>query len=149
MIFMKKSALFTIVLAAGLLCAGPQAQAAKSAPAQPETTLEVKAKLDSFAKLHVDRANQTLQNNRAHMKVSKVGKGYIARYTEVDPTTMTTEIYPGKGPGCQYVGHIVYLEKVYGSTGNTVSEAKAGTFKSPKARRIREITRYDGKKWIY
>ena len=62
---------------------------------------------------------------------------------------MTTEIYPGKGPGCEYVGHIVYLEKVYECTGKTISEAKTGTFTTPKARRIRELTRYDGKKWIY
>ena len=31
----------------------------------------------------------------------------------------------------------------------TISEAKTGTFTAPKARRIRELTRYDGKKWIY
>ena len=79
----------------------------------------------------------------------QAAKGYVARYTEVDASTMTTEIYPGKGPGCEYVGHIVYLEKVYECTGKTISEAKTGTFTTPKARRIRELTRYDGKKWIY
>ena len=31
----------------------------------------------------------------------------------------------------------------------TISEAKTGTCTTPKARRIRELTRYDGKKWIY
>ena len=31
----------------------------------------------------------------------------------------------------------------------TISEAKTGTFTTPKARRIRELTRYDGKQWIY
>jgi len=91
----------------------------------------------------------TLKNNRQNMSVTKQGKGYVARYTEVDASTMTTEIYPGKGPGCEYVGHIVYLEKVYECTGKTISEAKTGTFTTPKARRIRELTRYDGKKWIY
>ena len=97
----------------------------------------------------VARANDTLKNNRQNMSVTKQGKGYVARYTEVDASTMTTEIYPGKGPGCEYVGHIVYLEKVYECTGKTISEAKTGTFTTPKARRIRELTRYDGKKWIY
>ena len=138
----KKSALFALVLSSALIC-GQQVQAAKpsAAPAQ-ETTLEVKAKLDAFAKSYVARANDTLS-------VTKQGKGYVARYTEVDASTMTTEIYPGKGPGCEYVGHIVYLEKVYECTGKTISEAKTGTFTTPKARRIRELTRYDGKKWIY
>ena len=144
----KKSALFALVLSSALIC-GQQVQAAKpsAAPAQ-ETTLEVKAKLDAFAKSYVARANDTLKNNRQNMSVTKQGKGYVARYTEVDASTMTTEIYPGKGPGCEYVGHIVYLEKVYECTGKTISEAKTGTFTTPKARRIRELTRYDGKKWI-
>ena len=95
----KKSALFALVLSSSLIC-GQQVQAAKpsAAPAQ-ETTLEVKAKLDAFAKNHVARANDTLKNNRKNMLVTKQGKGYVARYTEVDASTMTTEIYPGKGPG--------------------------------------------------
>ena len=120
----KKSALFALVLSSALIC-GQQVQAAKpsAAPAQ-ETTLEVKAKLDAFAKSYVARANDTLKNNRQNMSVTKQGKGYVARYTEVDASTMTTEIYPGKGPGCEYVGHIVYLEKVYECTGKTISEAK-------------------------
>ena len=145
----KKSALFALVLSSALIC-GQQVQAAKpsAAPAQ-ETTLEVKAKLDAFAKSYVARANDTLKNNRQNMSVTKQGKGYVARYTEVDASTMTTEIYPGKGPGCEYVGHIVYLEKVYECTGKTISEAKTGTFTTPNARRIRDLTRYDGKKWIY
>ena len=145
----KKSALFALVLSSALIC-GQQVQAAKpsAAPAQ-ETTLEVKAKLDAFAKSYVARANDTLKNNRQNMSVTKQGKGYVARYTEVDASTMTTEIYPGKGPGCEYVGHIVYLEKVYECTGKTIPEAKTGPFTPPKARRIRELTRYDGKKWIY
>ena len=135
----KKSALFALVLSSALIC-GQQVQAAKpsAAPAQ-ETTLEVKAKLDAFAKSYVARANDTLKNNRQNMSVTKQGKGYVARYTEVDASTMTTEIYPGKGPGCEYVGHIVYLEKVYECTGKTISEAKTGTFTTPKARRIREL----------
>ena len=145
----KKSALFALVLSSALIC-GQQVQAAKpsAAPAQ-ETTLEVKAKLDAFAKSYVARANDTLKNNRQNMSVTKQGKGYVARYTEVDASTMTTEIYPGKGPGCEYVGHIVYLEKVYECTGKTISEAKTGTFTTPKARRIGVVSRYDGKKWIY
>ena len=94
----KKSALFALVLSSALIC-GQQVQAAKpsAAPAQ-ETTLEVKAKLDAFAKSYVARANDTLKNNRQNMSVTKQGKGYVARYTEVDASTMTTEIYPARAP---------------------------------------------------
>ena len=70
----KKSALFALVLSSVLIC-GQQVQAAKpsAAPAQ-ETTLEVKAKLDAFAKSYVARANDTLKNNRQNMSVTKQGK---------------------------------------------------------------------------
>lgn len=66
----KKSALFALVLSSALIC-GQQVQAAKpsAAPAQ-ETTLEVKAKLDAFAKSYVARANDTLKNNRQNMSVT-------------------------------------------------------------------------------
>ena len=69
----KKSALFALVLSSALIC-GQQVQAAKpsAAPAQ-ETTLEVKAKLDAFAKSYVARANDTLKNNRQNMSVTKQG----------------------------------------------------------------------------
>lgn len=145
----KKSALFALVLSSVLIC-GQQVQAAKpsAAPAQ-ETTLEVKAKLDAFAKSYVARANDTLKNNRQNMSVTKQGKGYVARYTEVDASTMTTEIYPGKGPGCEYVGHIVYLEKVYECTGKTISRGQDRHLHDPESPPYPRTDRYDGKKWIY
>lgn len=73
----------------------------------------------------------------------------VARYTEVDASTMTTEIYPGKGPGCEYVGHIVYLEKVYECTGKTTSRPRPAPSRPRKPAVSAELTRYDGKKWIY
>lgn len=150
MIFIKKSAFLALLLAFVLVCAG-QANAAKTAalPAQSETTLDVKAKLDAFAKGYVSQANKSLQNNRQRVAVTKEKGKYVARFSEVDPDTLTTEIYPGKGPKCQYVGHIVYLEKVYECIGDSQNAAKSGEFKQARARRVRELTRYDGSKWIY
>lgn len=147
---MKKSTFLALLLASVLLCAG-QANAAKTGalPPQAETTLDVKAKLDSFAKSYVAQANNSLQNNRQRVAVTKEKGKFVARFSEVDPDTLTTEIYPGKGPKCQYVGHIVYLEKVYECIGDSKNAAKSGEFKQARARRVRELTRYDGSKWIY
>ena len=83
------------------------------------------------------------------MKVTKAGRGYVARFSEVDMGSLATELHPGSGEGCLYAGHIVYLEKEYEGSGKTIAEAKAGPFKNVKTRRLREIIRYDGAEWIY
>lgn len=146
-----KSALFASLFVSMIMIAGPAEAKSTKQPAAEETTLEVKAKLDAFAKDYINRANMTLKPNRVNMDVSKQQGKFVARYLEVDPTTLTTEIYPSKAPGCAYVGHIVYLEKVYECTGDSKVTASKGDFKQIKARRIRELTRYDKKqgKWIY
>ena len=139
-------ALFISVI---MLSAG-QAQAARSKE-QPaaETTLEVKAKLDSFAKDYVSRANATIKPNRSQASVKKVKGQYVATFREVDLDTMTTEIYPSQAPGCSYVGHIVYLEKEYECIGKTRLTAQKGDFKQMRARRVRELFRYNQGKWCY
>ena len=94
----KKSALFALVLSSALIC-GQQVQAAKpsAAPAQ-ETTLEVKAKLDAFAKSYVARANDTLKNNRQNMSVTKQGKRAMARYAADGRATMTRKFAAKRAP---------------------------------------------------
>lgn len=152
---LKKVILGLIVV----LCFGSQVMAAesKAKPAKakvvaaPETTLEVKAKLDTFAVEHALRANATLKPRRSSVDVihDKKTKEYTARFLEVDLNTLTTEIYPGTAKGALYVGHVVYLEKVYECLGRSRDVALAGPYKLIKARRIREITRYDEGKWFY
>lgn len=146
------SRLLLIPLFAACLLLLPEAASAKapvSAPAQAETTLEVKAKLDAFAREHTRKANLTLVPGRSSMSVKKENGLFVARFLEVDIDTMTTEIYSSNTPGCQYVGHIVYLEKTYECTGKNKVEAQQGDFKAVKARRIRELTRYDRGAWQY
>lgn len=107
------------------------------------------SKLDSFAKGHLQRANETLRPNRANMAVRKEGTQYMAWFSEVDLVTLKTELYPSGAPGCQYVGHVVYIENVIASYGKTEREARAGVFKQVKSKRVRELTRYDKGKWLY
>lgn len=107
------------------------------------------SKLDSFAKSHLQRANETLRPNRANMAVRKEGTRYMAWFSEVDLVTLKTELHPSGAPGCQYVGHVVYIENVIASYGKTEREARAGVFKQVKSKRVRELTRYDKGKWLY
>ena len=149
---MTLSRSFRLCLLAAALVVLPQpaaaAPAAKKA-APTETTLEVKAKLDAFARAHINKCNATLVPSRTAMSVKKEKGRSVARYLEVDPTTLTTEIYEGKTPGSRYLGHIVYLEKTYESVGKTKGEAESGPFKAVKARRVRELTSYDKGAWRY
>lgn len=145
-----KSAFCALALASLIVLSG-QAQAAPQPDKQSseETTLDVKAKLDSFAEDYVLRINTTIKPNRNHVSVKKTGRQYIASFREVDLDTMVTEIYPSKAPGCSYVGHIIYLEKEYESIGKTRNAAQKGEFKQMRARRIRELFRYNNGKWCF
>ena len=149
MTFSIKSICCALSLTA-LFLLGGQVQAAQSS-SQPseETVLEVKGKLDSFAKDYVSRANATIKPNRNHVAVKKVKGQYVASFREVDIDTMVTEIYPSQAPGCSYVGHIIYLEKEYESIGKTKKIAQQGEFKQKRARRIRELFRYNQGKWCF
>lgn len=109
----------------------------------------VQAKLDTFAKSHVESANRTLRPNKQNIAVRKDGNEFVAFYSEVDEVTLKTELYPSNSPGCQYVGHVVYIENVIASAGVTEKAARAGVFKQVKSKRIRELTRYDKGQWHF
>ncbi|MDD6088375.1 MAG: hypothetical protein PUB69_03560 [Desulfovibrionaceae bacterium] len=115
-----------------------------------DETLAVKAKLDSFAYEHAVRSNHTLVPNRYKMEIFRRGTQYVARYQEVDVDTLRTEIYLGTTKSTPYVGHIIYVEKTCEAIGRSAALARAGQFKVVKARRTREVSRYDAKKgWVY
>lgn len=118
-------------------------------PMQLDPQDVVQAKLDSFAKTHVNRANETLRPNRQNVAVRREGNQYMAWFSEVDTVTLKTELYPSRTPGCQYVGHVVYIENIIASYGKTEKEARAGVFKQIKSKRVRELTRYDKGVWVY
>lgn len=122
---------------------------AASRPKVKDSVEVVQTKLDTFAKSHVASANRTLRPNKQNMEVRKDGSGYVAFYSEVDEVTLKTELYPSNSPGCQYVGHVVYIENVIASSGTTEKAARTGVFKQIKSKRIRELTRYDNGKWYF
>ncbi len=105
--------------------------------------------LDTFAKEHLERANLTLRPNRSTKEVKRRDKGYVAFYSELDVYSLQTKIYESDAPSCEYVGHIIYVEKQFESVGASKKEALAGNFKEVKLRRIRELTRYHDGTWHY
>lgn len=159
-------ALWSAVCALSLLLAAPAqaapataqkqvaaAPAPKAAPARANPVAEssevVHERLKMFAAEHLTRANTTLRPNRANPEMRKEGKLVILRFLEVDATTLQTELYPSDSPGCLYVGHIVYIERILESEGQSRVEAQKSEPKVVKLRRIRELTRYNDGKWYY
>lgn len=131
-----------------------KASTKKAAPAPKakhavENMDTAKDKLTAFANEHVQRANTTLRPNRVHPEVQKKGDMYVATFQEVDVTSLKTEIYESNTPGCVYVGHVVYTERQYEGAADNRKEALNADFKQVKTRRVRELTRYTGGKWIY
>lgn len=122
-------------------------KAGKPAKLDPQDV--VQAKLDAFAKTHVSRANETLRPNKENIAVRRDGAQFMAWYSEVDVVTLKTELYPSNTIGCQYVGHVVYIENIIASYGKTEKEARSGVFKQIKSKRVRELTRYDRGAWQY
>lgn len=149
---MTLSRFFQGLLVTGVLLVPFQVADARPTPQkvdEGQAVMQVKAKLDKYAQAHVSKCNKTIVPGRTSMNVKKQGKEYVAEFREVDPKTVTTEIYESKTRGTQYVGHIVYLEKTYRSVGPTKAKAKEGPFKAVKARRVRELARYDKGAWQY
>ena len=151
MFFSKKTGycIFAAVLCCALAApafAAPSAEF-KQAVKQGEYNMEVKSKLDQMAREHVARANATMSPGRNHVAVTKLKKEYIATFREIDASSVVTEIYPSTAPGTEFVGHIIYLENEYECIASSKKEALNGEFKKIRARRVRELFRYNKGSW--
>ena len=128
-------------------------QAAKAAPAKQakvdETPQQIEVKLIAFAKTHLARANSTLRPNKANPEVRARESGFVATYLEVDESSLATEMTPSNTPGCLYVGHVIYHERVFESVAVSKGDATKGPYNHVKTRRVLELTRYDSGKWHY
>lgn len=126
--------------------AGTQTYGGNTYKSDP-VAIQVKAKLDQYARNLVQKSNNTITPNKKRMAVRTSKGQYTAQYKEIALDSVTTEIYASDAPGSQYVGHVVYLEKTYECTAKTKAAAVKGPFKAVKARRVRELARYDQGKW--
>lgn len=153
---MWKNALL-LSLAMLLLCgtAALALAAAQKAPAKASpkaTTAEsedvVKQKLDVAGRKLVQDAARTVTPSAKAKAVSQEGGEFVARYVDVDESSMTTEVRPATGPGGQYIGVIKYMENQYECRGKSKDEALKAPCAMVKSRRMNELIRYDGK-WTF
>ena len=129
--------------------AAPQKPATKQAQkGQPESLETIQAKLDVVGKKLVNDAARNVTPNAKAKAVAPEDKEFVARYVEVDETSMTTEVRPATGGGGQYIGVIKYLENQYECRGKSKDEALKAPCAVVKSRRMNELIRYDGK-WSF
>ena len=108
---------------------------------------QIKADLDVVGKKLVSMAANNVIPKESKKSVSKVGKEYIARYNDVDSSSLVTSMQLSKNG--QYVGFIRYAERSFECRGKNKAEALAAPCEKVGTRRMNEMIRYDGKAWRY
>ena len=119
---------------------------ARKRPAQ-KSEAQIQEELNVFVFSYVEKANKRLSVNRAKPKVTREGGKYVARFTEIDPSSVTAEVRPSKSKHFQYVATLRYMEYTYESEGKTKKEALNGKFRPVKMRKLSELPRYVKGKW--
>ena len=108
---------------------------------------QIQAELDAFVLTYVDTANKRLSVNRSKPRVTKENGKYVARFTEIDRTSVTAEVRPSKSRHFQYVARLRYHEMSYECEGKTRKAALKGPWKCTSVRRLTEMPRYVKGKW--
>lgn len=108
---------------------------------------QIRAELDATGKKLAAQAGRTLMPNKANPEYRQSGGMWIARYIEVNPASVSTDMSPGSTKGL-YVGKIHYQEKIMECQGATKAAALSGTCKQVSSRNLTELIRYDGKAWL-
>ena len=119
---------------------------ARKRPAQKSET-QIQEELNVFVFSYVEKANKRLSVNRAKPKVTREGGKYVARFTEIDPSSVTAEVRPSKSKHFQYVARLRYHEMTYECEGKTRKAALKGPWKCVNVRRLTEMPRYAKGKW--
>lgn len=127
--------------------------AKKTAPAKKTgvksaaSEAKIREELEKVGRKLSAQAKRTITPSKANPQVRKVGKEYVAAYTDVDADHVTTELRSGKDG--HYIGFIRYQEHFYECKGSTEKAARAGTCARVRSKRVNELIVYDGKKWNY
>ena len=121
--------------------------AKKGAGAVQKSEAQIQEELNIFVLSYVEKANQRLTVNRKNPKVTQEGGKFVARFTEIDTSSVTAEVRPSKSAHFQYVARLRYHEMTYESEGKSRKAALKGPWKCVNVRRLTEMPRYAKGKW--
>ena len=136
-----------LALGAAMAFAPCDAEAKKSKAAVQKSEAQIQEELDIFVLSYVEKANKRLSVNRSKPRVTKENGRYVARFTEIDRTSVTAEVRPSKSKHFQYVARLRYHEMSYECEGKTRKAALKGPWKCTSVRRLTEMPRYVKGKW--
>lgn len=109
---------------------------------------QVKAELDQMGKKLASQAARTRIPSAKNKEVRQVGNEYVATYIVVNSERVSTQLRPSSVSGKEYVGIISYSEDIMECRGKTRQEALSAPCNRVGTRNLREMIRYDGKKWL-
>jgi hypothetical protein len=124
-----------------------EALAKKGTGAVQKSQAQIQEELDVFVLSYVETANKRLSVNRSKPKVTREGDKYVARFTEIDTSSVTAEVRPSKSKHFEYVARLRYHEMTYECEGKTRKAALKGPWKCVNVRRLTEMPRYAKGKW--
>ncbi|THB63497.1 MAG: hypothetical protein D6E12_16880 [Desulfovibrio sp.] len=101
----------------------------------------------SFAANRLSRIRNNLTATSANMEVEQVGNTYVARYYQIDPTTLSLQVKPVEYDHTPFVGVMRYQREIYEATGDTPEAAMAGSFVQVRDTKMTQIFRYTRNNW--
>lgn len=101
----------------------------------------------TFAHRWLATLSRNMVGNAEHKVVTREGKGYVARFVEVDKDSLELEVNPTGSSSCPFVGVLKYFECSYEARGNSAAAAKSGSFSLVRKVRYTELFSYIGKRW--
>lgn len=108
----------------------------------------IQKKLDAFGQQKIKLINEGLRPNKNSKEVTKRNGVYVARYIEVQPSSLRTRFRSNTAnPPVKYVGFLQYQETHYESKGSTKEKALKGPFSVSRVRNMTEIILYDDRGW--
>ena len=144
---MMRRMFLCLALCAATVLAPGDAFAKKGTGAVQKSEAQIQEELDVFVLSYVEKANKRLSVNRAKPMVTQEGGKFVARFTEIDTSSVTAEVRPSKSKHFQYVARLRYHEMTYESEGKTRKAALKGPWKCVNVRRLTEMPRYAKGKW--
>lgn len=101
-----------------------------------------------FAKSKVQQLNRNHRFSRPRMEITKKSDGsYLARYYQIDDSTMSVKVRRSQSGAIPYVGILSYKEQVFESTANTREQLNEGFFTVVEVIPNRHIFSYQKGAW--
>ncbi len=106
------------------------------------------AEFAHFSRNMVKQFNRNLQFTKEKMQITKLADGsYLARYHQIDETSLDSAIRRSKSKSSPYVGILSYREQVYEAHGDSPSSCRNSHFSLVQITPNRHIFSYSKGTW--